>query len=160
MAAHQTPPSLGFSRQEHWSGLPFPSPMHASEKGKWSRSVLSDSLRPHGPQPTRLLHPWDFPGKSTGIGCHCLLQIWCLVFPIINLVFVLNHIWPLGERGLSIYTLISCGFWIEGVVSRAENWREKEGDSPIKLSNVTSMNAILFFFEKKSGFIWWNNIIV
>ena len=27
-AAHQTPPSLGFSRQEHWSGLPFPSPMH------------------------------------------------------------------------------------------------------------------------------------
>ena len=30
-AAHQAPPSLGFSRQEHWSGLPFPSPMHASE---------------------------------------------------------------------------------------------------------------------------------
>ena len=34
MAAHQAPPSLGFSRQEHWSGLSFPSPMHASEKGK------------------------------------------------------------------------------------------------------------------------------
>ena len=32
-------PSLGFSRQEHWSGLPFPSPMHESEKWKWSRSV-------------------------------------------------------------------------------------------------------------------------
>ena len=30
MAAHQAPPSLGFSRQEHWSGLPFPSPMHES----------------------------------------------------------------------------------------------------------------------------------
>ena len=29
--------------------------------------------RPHGLQPTRLLHPWDFPGKSTGVGCHCLL---------------------------------------------------------------------------------------
>ena len=36
MAAHQAPPSLGFSRQEHWSGLPFPSPMHESEKWKWS----------------------------------------------------------------------------------------------------------------------------
>ena len=36
-------PSLGFSRQEHWSGLPFPSPMHESEKWKWSRSVVSDS---------------------------------------------------------------------------------------------------------------------
>ena len=33
-AAHQAPPSLGFSRQEHWSGLPFPSPMHESEKIK------------------------------------------------------------------------------------------------------------------------------
>ena len=31
-AAHQGPPSLGFSRQEHWSGLPFPPPMHESEK--------------------------------------------------------------------------------------------------------------------------------
>ena len=74
MAAHQAPPSLGFSRQEHWSGLPFPSPMHKSEKWKWSRSVMSDSSRPHGLQPTRLLHPWDCPGKSTGVGCHCLLR--------------------------------------------------------------------------------------
>ena len=36
MAAHQAHPSLGFSRQEHWSGFPFPSPMHKSEKRKWS----------------------------------------------------------------------------------------------------------------------------
>ena len=35
MAAHQALPSLGFSRQEHWSGLPFPSPMHEGEKWKW-----------------------------------------------------------------------------------------------------------------------------
>ena len=43
-------------------------------KWKWSRSVVSDSSRPHGLQPTRLLGPWDFPGKSSGVGCHCLLQ--------------------------------------------------------------------------------------
>ena len=61
-------PPLGFSRQEHWSGLPFPSPMHESEKLKWSCSVVSDSWWPHGLQPTRLLRPWDFPGKSTGVG--------------------------------------------------------------------------------------------
>ena len=67
-------PSLGFSRQEHWCGLPFPSPIHKSEKWKWSHSVMSDSSRPHGLQPTRLLHPWDFPGESTGVGCHCLLR--------------------------------------------------------------------------------------
>ena len=64
-------PSPGFSRQEHWSGLPFPSPMHESEKWKWSRS--SNSSWPHGLQPTRFLRPWDFPGKSTGVGCHRLL---------------------------------------------------------------------------------------
>ena len=77
-AAYQAPSSLGFSRQEHWSGLPFPSPMHESEKWKWSHSVMSDSSWPHGLQPTRLLHPWDFPGKSTGVGCHCLLHM-CLI---------------------------------------------------------------------------------
>ena len=66
--------SLGFSRQEHWSGLPFPSPVHEREKWKWSHSVVSDSSWPHGLQPTRLLRPWDFPGKSTGVGCHCLLH--------------------------------------------------------------------------------------
>ena len=37
-------------------------------------SVVSDSLRPHGLQPSRLLCPWDLPGKSTGVGCHCLLH--------------------------------------------------------------------------------------
>ena len=42
-AAHPAPPSLGFSRQEHWSGLPFSSPMHESEKWKWTRSVLVTS---------------------------------------------------------------------------------------------------------------------
>ena len=41
-AAPQAPPSLWFSRQEHWSGLPFTSPMQESEKWKWSCSVVSD----------------------------------------------------------------------------------------------------------------------
>ena len=69
--AHQAPPSMGFSRQEHWSGLPLPSPMQESEK--WSHSVVSDLQWPQGLQPSRLLHPWDFPGKSTAVGFHCLL---------------------------------------------------------------------------------------
>ena len=43
-------------------------------KKKWSHSVVSDSLQPYGLQPTRILHPWDFPGKSPGVGCHFLLQ--------------------------------------------------------------------------------------
>ena len=42
-AAHQAPPSLGFSRQEHWSGLPFPSPMCESEVAQ-SCPTLSDPM--------------------------------------------------------------------------------------------------------------------
>ena len=41
-AAYQAPLSMGFSRQEYWSRLPFPSPMHESEKWKWSHSVVSN----------------------------------------------------------------------------------------------------------------------
>ena len=37
-------------------------------------SVMSDSVWPHRRQPTRLLCPWDSPGKNTGVGCHFLLQ--------------------------------------------------------------------------------------
>ena len=103
-AAHQAPPSLEFSRQKHWNGLPFPSPMHENEKWKWSRSVMSNSSWPHGLQPTRLLRPWDFPGKSTGVGCHCLLQI---VMPPLNQIFCRSlyisrrgTLWSFQGRGL------------------------------------------------------------
>ena len=49
--------------------------MQESGKWKWSCSVVSNSSRPHGLQPTRFLRPWDFPGKSTGVGYHCLLRV-------------------------------------------------------------------------------------
>ena len=37
---------------------------------------MSDSVPPQRRQPTRLPHPWDSPGKNTGVGCHFLLQLW------------------------------------------------------------------------------------
>ena len=48
---------------------------HESEKWEWRCSVVSNSSWPHGLQPTRLLCPWDSPGKTTGVGCHCLLLL-------------------------------------------------------------------------------------
>ena len=52
--------------------------MRASTASKllllFSHSVKSNSLPPHGLQPARLLCPWDFSGKNTGVGCHFLLQ--------------------------------------------------------------------------------------
>ena len=68
MAAHKAPPSLGLSRQERWSGLPFPSPVHAHMHAKSLQScrILCDPVG-------RLLCPWDSLGKNTGVGCHFLL---------------------------------------------------------------------------------------
>ena len=64
-------PSMGLHRVGHdWINLAAAAV--AAMKGKGSHSVVSDSSWPHGLQPTRLLCPWDSPGKSTGVGCQCL----------------------------------------------------------------------------------------
>ena len=61
-----------FSRQECWSGLPFPSP--SAINNVLHRLVVSNYSRPHRLYPTRLLSPWSFPGKNTGVGCHAFHQ--------------------------------------------------------------------------------------
>ena len=90
--ACQVPLSMGFSRQEYWSGLPCPPPgdlpnpetkptdvtcpvladvffpTSATCCCRQVASVVSDSVRPHRRQPTRLPRPWDSPGKNTGVG--------------------------------------------------------------------------------------------
>ena len=68
-----------------------------------SRSVVSDSLWPHGLQPARLLCPWDSPGRNTGVDCHSLLQG---IFPAQGsnlgllhcrwILYPLNHASPTG----------------------------------------------------------------
>ena len=59
--AHQAPPSMGFSRQEYWSGLPFPSPYSINSNIQFSRSVVPNSLRPHGVQHARISSPSPTP---------------------------------------------------------------------------------------------------
>ena len=93
--------------------------MQESEKWKWSCSVMFNPQRPHGLQPTRLLHPWDFPGKSTGVGCHCFLQEgiqkpklpWSTIMNPWNSCFPPGH--PLGHWWC-LQTLMAqklLGFW-------------------------------------------------
>ena len=142
MVAHQAPLSLGFSRQEHWSGLPFPSPMHDSEKWKWRRSVVSDSQRPHGLQPTRLLHPWDFPGKSTGMGCHCLLAASKCDFYFWNVI-------------------ISLSPWKNLLVISSENGGLLEGKNykfnalnSLELFIISLLSLVIFMFAKVCLFLF------
>ena len=65
-------PGILQARTLEWVAISF------SNAWKWKVKVKSLShvwlLATRGRQPTRLLHPWDFPGKSTGLGCHCLLR--------------------------------------------------------------------------------------
>ena len=114
-AAHQALLSLGFSRQEHWSGLPFPSPRHESEKWKRSHLVMSNSQRPQWLQPTRLLCPWDFPGKSAGVDCHCLLHVTLLALWIIFYFVLVTLGKSSGPRGSDLPPEVFLYFlyWIE-----------------------------------------------
>ena len=84
-------PARGFGLQQVDLQLHLQSPQRDQQSGNvWgvvSRSVMSSSLWSHGLQPTRLLCPWDSSGKSTGVGCHALLQG---IFPTqgLNLCFL------------------------------------------------------------------------
>ena len=69
-----------------------------------SCSVVSDSVWPHGLQPTRLPCPWDSPGKSTGVGCPCLLWKRSLVFPILLFSSNSSH-WSLRKAFLSLLAI-------------------------------------------------------
>ena len=85
--------------------------MDESEKWKGSCSVVSDSSRPHGLQLSRLLHPWHFPGKSTGVGCHCLLRNSSLK-TLYYLAFVCSLCSSLVTL-LSAPALLACLFFLE-----------------------------------------------
>ena len=62
--------------------------MYESESESISHSVVSDSLRSYGLSPPRLLCPWDFSGKNSGMGCHSLLHG---IFPTQGLNLGLPH---------------------------------------------------------------------
>ena len=82
-------PSLGFSRQEHWNGLPFPSPVHESEKWKWSCSAMCLTLS----------DPMDcsLPGYSIhGISQARVLE-WGAIHTWWHLVILISGGWKIWE---------------------------------------------------------------
>ena len=69
-------------------------------------SVMSDSLQPHGLQSTRLLCPWDSPGKNTGVGHHVFLQGIFLTQGLNPRLFCLLH-WQAGSLPLVLWEALS-----------------------------------------------------
>ena len=63
-------PGILQARTLEWVAISFSNAWKWKVKVKSLSRVWPNSSRPHGLQPTRLLHPWDFPGKSSAVGCH------------------------------------------------------------------------------------------
>ena len=85
---------------------------------------MSDSVRPHRRQPTRLPHPWDSPGKNSGVGCHFLLQ--CMEVKSLSHVQLLATPWTVVHQAPP-----SMGF------SRQEYWSGVPLPSLIERGYVT-----------------------
>ena len=87
-AAHQAPPSLGFSRKDHWGGLPFPSPMYESEKWKWSRSVATPWTAAHQDPPSMGFSRQEYwsgvPLPNTVIYPVFLSSLCCIIPPFLK----------------------------------------------------------------------------
>ena len=97
-----------------------------------------DSQRANGLQPTRLLRPWDFPGKSTGEGCHCLL--WLIQGLIINF-------------GFSEMILISyCGKLSHNIINELEKSTLLSVSSVNKLSLRCAMEVLREVIENNKKY--------
>ena len=112
--------------------------MHGSEKWKWSCSVVSDSSRPLGPQPTRLLCPWDFPGKSTGVECHCLLLFRFLRFYLMS--FLLPGFYP-EYHVIHFSSLIISSFKFHHHFSLRYSWLRKFPRCSLFLMTLTTLSS-------------------
>ena len=134
MAAHQAPPSLGFSRQEHWSGLPFPSPMHESEVAQ-SCPTLSDPMdcsltgsSVHGIFQARVLEWGAIQAKS-------MKHITPIVNPKVN-----NRLWVIVSWQCRSNNCDKCTTVIWGVHS---------GGSCVCVGNTQKLYFLVSFADKR-----------
>ena len=90
---------------------------------------MSDSSRPHGLKPTRLLRPWDFPGKSTGVGCHCLLH---------KSVMQTNQFFKTGKR---LGQIVGTGRYADGNSHKNIGYQGDVSQSRSEMPPLTQQNG-------------------
>ena len=103
---------------------------------------MSNSVRPHRRQPTRLPHPWDSPGKNTGVGCHFLLQ--CMKVKSVSEV---------AQSGLTLSDPMDCslpGFSVHGIFqARVLEWGAIDFSKSVELIKDQLLNKWLFAFSSR-----------
>ena len=107
-------------------------------------------MRPHRRQPTRLLHPWDSPGKNTGVGCHFLLQ--CMKVKLLSCVRPSVIPWTAAYQAPS-----SMGF------SRQEYWSgiplpsPKEKSIAMQIAFGDCWNSCSLYMD--TCLEWWRTLV-
>ena len=85
---------------------------------------MSYSVRPHGLQPTRLLRPWDSPGKNTGVGCHFLLQ--CMTVEseseVVQSCLILSDLMDCSLPGFSTHGIFQTRVLEWGAIAFSRLW--------------------------------------
>ena len=125
--ARQTPPSMEFSRQEYWSGLPFPSPGDLPDPG----------IKPRSPAMQAAALPSEPPGKPFSLLTHikyCTFIKWVLIYTLP---------W-LSSVSLLYYLLDYSATWLHwhGKSKSNENYVMMGGEAHLPIARVTMMNGI------------------
>ena len=120
---------------------------------------MSDSLQPHGLEPARLLCPWDFPSKNTGVGCHFLLQG---IFPtqgsnpcLLSLLHQQVDSLPLGHMGSPCF-LLSGNIRDAGSVANSWTWRKRLSTHAC-ITCKTTYYMTLFYMKLKNRHLITDN---
>ena len=153
-------PGILQARTLEWVAISF------SNAWKWKVKVKSlshfDPQWPHGLQPSRLLCPWDFPGKNTGVGCHCLLLAFVITLQFYSCKFLgakflfpfWNYIdrkwrwffkWPYLAND-KLGDLCMCGKW-EGLILLLANIKMKHPQSLNKHPRPSIIFSLGYLFS-------------
>ena len=124
---------------------------------------MSDSVQPHRQQPMRLRHPWDSPGKNTGVGCHFLLQ--CMKVKseseVAQSCLTLSNPMDCSLPGSSIHgifqaTILEWGAiaffitYIQGILCDMPGWMKRKLESrlPGQISTTSDVQMIALYWPK------------
>ena len=108
---------------------------------------MSDSVRPHRQQPTRLPRPWDSPGKNTGVGCHFLLQ--CMKVKsgseVAQSCLTLSNPMDCSPPGSSIHGIFQARVLEWGAIAFSRKLEYVHSNNNTKCANGTSVPNIWFY---------------